>query len=129
MINLNPCPICGSENVHIQHEGGKVKLTTSNDPTVKEYEQYTGRVKCGSCKFTMDNNAVYTTLDECLEDLAKSWNECSGKMKPCPFCGSELVTIRSVPMFLFVATCEKCGATGADGISRGEALVLWNKRA
>ena len=128
------CPLCGSEDVHIEHEDYKLKLTTSSNKAVKEYEQYTGRVICDSCGCTMPNDGVYASLDDCIEDLAKSWNERSAmlthrdKIKPCPFCGSKSVTIRSVPICLFLATCEKCGASSAVSSSRGEALELWNKR-
>ena len=134
MIKLNSCPLCGSENVYIEHEEHKVKLTTSSNKAVKEYEQYTGRVICSSCDCTMSNDGVYASLDDCLEDLAKSWNERSAmlthhdKIKPCPFCRSELVTIRNVPIECFFVKCDRCGASGAVGSSRGEALEFWNKR-
>ena len=69
-----------------------------------------------------------------LEDLAKSWNERnamfthSDKIKLCTFCGSNLVTIRSVRIGFFLVTCEKCRASSAVSRSREEALELWNKR-
>lgn len=50
------------------------------------------------------------------------------KIKCCPHCGSESVAIHDVSIDCFQVVCEKCGASGAIGQTREEALQFWNER-
>lgn len=60
-------------------------------------------------------------------------------MKPCPFCGSDRITMGYMgqPGILIFITCSGCGAqgpsVGSNSASGGsfdgdKALKLWNKR-
>lgn len=53
------------------------------------------------------------------------------EIKPCPFCGSNHVGIKIVyggrtGFNVFAVNCVKCGASGAEGKTKEEAIALWN---
>ena len=47
------------------------------------------------------------------------------QIKPCPFCGSEKVNVGTHGNNLYVC-CYGCNSCGPYGISREEAILLWN---
>ena len=47
------------------------------------------------------------------------------ELKPCPFCGSRYV----VSVYCWIVKCCRCGAHGAAGQTRKEAIEAWNRRA
>lgn len=49
-------------------------------------------------------------------------------MKPCPFCGSEEISVRRQDYNFFRATCVNCAATGSHSETRGKAIEAWNER-
>ena len=48
------------------------------------------------------------------------------KIKPCPFCGSEKVSLGSGLDKLQQVECSNCGATGPCVTSANKAVLLWN---
>ncbi len=55
-------------------------------------------------------------------------------LKPCPFCGSEKLTVSDYGEEVSCVTCKDCLAEGghwgdSDSTSPDEAIALWNKRA
>lgn len=55
----------------------------------------------------------------------------SDELKPCPFCGGvhvEIVNQGSRPDDPHVVQCDDCDAS-ASGMSVGEAIAAWNRRA
>lgn len=53
------------------------------------------------------------------------------ELKPCPFCGSELVTIEPIEHFgknRFAAYCSLCEAKGPACVNKSNAEILWNAR-
>lgn len=49
------------------------------------------------------------------------------KLKPCPFCGSNDVTVNDAYMHSY-ARCRVCGAEGGLRESHDEAAAAWNSR-
>ena len=49
------------------------------------------------------------------------------KLKPCPFCGSNDVTVNDAYMHSY-ARCRVCGAEGGLRDSHDEAAASWNRR-
>ena len=49
------------------------------------------------------------------------------KLKPCPFCGSNDVTVNEVYPSSY-ARCRVCGAEGGLRSSHDEAAAAWNSR-
>lgn len=48
------------------------------------------------------------------------------KIKPCPFCGSEKVSLGSCLEKLYQVECMNCGANGSCVASAKKAVWLWN---
>ena len=52
------------------------------------------------------------------------------KLKPCPFCGSNRVQIRTddegISWYIF---CNNCGAMCGYALSEDEVVKAWNRRA
>lgn len=49
--------------------------------------------------------------------------------KPCPFCGSSDITLRSEPFWnLFVVSCHHCYVQNRGYETEEEAVEAWNKR-
>lgn len=53
------------------------------------------------------------------------------KLRPCPFCGSDLVTLieRKPRMYPWVVMCHDCGAEAAVDLGQSGAIEAWNKRS
>lgn len=52
------------------------------------------------------------------------------RLKPCPLCGSEEVTLyRLHCLGDYRCQCEACGCTSGNGDTPEEALSNWNRRA
>ncbi|WP_227171054.1 Lar family restriction alleviation protein [Enterobacter hormaechei] len=50
--------------------------------------------------------------------------------KPCPFCGSDDVSIDSYSNGeIFFGCCRTCGANGPESWEETEAALAWNRRA
>lgn len=49
------------------------------------------------------------------------------KLKPCPFCGYEEVTIKQF-VDLFLIKCHSCEAEGPTSVNQEKAVHLWNNR-
>lgn len=49
------------------------------------------------------------------------------KLKPCPFCGSELIECYEEKCGPFYCICA-CGVCGPDGETEQEAIDAWNMR-
>lgn len=52
--------------------------------------------------------------------------------KPCPFCGSDTIEPRSMPLItltLHCYQCQTCGGTSGSSNTRLTALAIWNRRA
>ena len=55
-------------------------------------------------------------------------------LKPCPFCGGELITIRyeGQPATAWAYSCIECGGTtsavNVDGAESQRAVEAWNQR-
>lgn len=49
------------------------------------------------------------------------------KLKPCPFCGSNDVTVEETYASGYVR-CRSCGAEGGFRYSHDEAAAAWNRR-
>lgn len=45
------------------------------------------------------------------------------KLKPCPFCGSENLSVGSFGNYI---KCKNCGTVGPDGSTLNEAFDKWN---
>jgi Lar family restriction alleviation protein len=56
------------------------------------------------------------------------------KLKPCPFCGKEKITIHSIDPDIerfddnFWAICKSCFSFGPPSNTKKEAIAAWNKR-
>lgn len=50
-------------------------------------------------------------------------------MKPCPFCGSEIVNFTEIDGDFFALCCGTCGAQGEQKPTIREAVDAWNMRA
>jgi len=52
------------------------------------------------------------------------------KLKPCPFCGGQVLRECDEDVFLVCVSCEKCGAEGPFAVkSMAWARKKWNKRS
>ena len=49
------------------------------------------------------------------------------KLRPCPFCGSDKLTIKNYETQVYVECCA-CQALGPDGRDETDAIEFWNSR-
>ena len=52
-------------------------------------------------------------------------------MKPCPFCGSDRVSVATglEQVSFYYVECERCGGSGPGCDERDEAIETWNQRS
>jgi Lar family restriction alleviation protein len=50
------------------------------------------------------------------------------KTKRCPFCGSNGIYTKHLPIGLYCVACTKCGASSGPFLNEDDAEEAWNKR-
>jgi Lar family restriction alleviation protein len=50
------------------------------------------------------------------------------KLKPCPWCGGEVVMPRNIGAAFHWVDCVECLADGPKTATRAEAIAAWNRR-
>lgn len=49
------------------------------------------------------------------------------ELKPCPFCGGEILTFRR-GKYMWWVKCEQCGAESGVSTKKRDAVEKWNRR-
>ena len=110
---LKPCPFCGSENVEV--------FKFNIDFAPGKYG-----VHCNDCEISVGRFNME-------DDVIKGWNQRGGKLKPCPFCGSEDVetarfALDGIPNKTCVF-CHNCKTFVGRCKTELDAIKKWNRRA
>ena len=50
------------------------------------------------------------------------------KLKPCPFCGSNVILIHSTKEMIYQIRCGRCGSNSSYFINKYHAINAWNRR-
>ena len=82
---------------------------------------------------SLDNERLRAEVDrlnEVVEELREKLDRSEVNLQPCPFCGNTDITLSYVdPEDTCRLFCTKCGTEVDFGVSKAEAVKLWNTRA
>lgn len=74
--------------------------------------------------------AEVNRLNKVVQALREKLDRSEVTLQPCPFCGNTDITLSYAdPKDTCRLFCTKCGAEVDFGVSKGEAVKLWNTRA
>ena len=70
------------------------------------------------------------TYEAMVEADAELMSRINPKIKPCPFCGHENLSVvgRGYPFFVVECDTQGCGIYGPRRLTEEDALIAWNTR-
>ncbi|MBQ9526705.1 MAG: Lar family restriction alleviation protein [Fretibacterium sp.] len=51
------------------------------------------------------------------------------KLKPCPFCGGEMIGVHEIEDNSWLVFCHHCGGMMRSLVAKDNAIERWNRRA
>lgn len=109
------------------HDGGIMSKTVEFVGRVQSVRTVVGETRQDAIRLHVEErgkncDAFLNALDRNLYKVTLEPVE--PEMKPCPFCGSDMVGLTH--MCLLNVTCFNCKATGPRALTKEKAIELWN---